>query len=399
MALFVPLLLHCLLATSLVVLTGACGESPGEASGPEGAGAKSLVAPASSGSLVCAEPRHDFGSAWQGAVLEHEFVLEVNSETPGHVALVKADCGCTIPSLEIQRSPGASREAYELKSPIPQGARVFVRVSYDTSEKEGPAPSSITVYGPDGALRLGLEALVRPWLKITPPMAKLGILEETASVETRYRIESVGGQTFGLSYKKYGVPEALDVLLEPEAPDAEGRSRSWEARVLLGAGMPRGPHVYPIRLTSDAPIQGRGLAPDQGPPATHGVAAMLQVEVVGPLSLDPAGLVFGVVQPSETVARSVRLVCHDESFSLGRPEVRLEPVEGDLEFALGKTAQLSLKKVPGEPAWDIQLLLSGLDPAVKDNFLGKLVIQTGHPDLPELQALIRGVRMPTGSRR
>lgn len=384
--------LKCLLFASLGGLLGACGDAPkAQDDGGEGQAAASQ-----SGSLVCREPLHDFGQAWQGAVLEHEFVLETASDAPCHVALVKADCGCTIPSLEIQRSPGAPREAYELKSPIPKDARLYVRVTYDTRDKEGPAPRNITVYGPEGALRLGLEADIRPWLGITPPLAQLGILEETASRETRYLVESLGGEVFGLQYKRSGVPEALGLELVASDPDAQGRSNRWEVRILLGPGMPRGPHTYPIRLTSDAPIQGRGLSEDLAEPPTHEIAALLQVEVVGPVSLKPAGLVFGVVQPTETVARSVRLVCHDESFSLGRPEVRLEPVEGDLEFALARTAQLSLKPVPGGSAWEIQLLLTGLDPAVKDNFLGKLVIQTGHPDLPELQALIRGVRMPMG---
>jgi len=382
-----PWVLALLLLNSLA----ACGD-------PAGPNKPVSVAPSAAGvpstgqqALHCAEPVFDLGEVWQGAVLEHEFVLEARTDAPGGVAFVKPDCGCAIAELEVQ-APGAARQPYTLKEPLSAGTRLLVRVSYNTRDKHGPAPRSITVYGPAGAQRLRLEVFVRPWLKIDPELAQMGILEESSSTSRDFEVESLGGEPFGLEFEGYGVPDELHVELIPHSANAAGRSNHWTARVHMREGMPRGSHSYPITLHSDQPIE--GSEPSAGSPRFHSVATLITVTVVGPVSLEPEGLLFGVVQPDETVARRLRLVSHVEGFSLPEPKVWLKPLEGDDEFALGKTAKLSVQRVEGQEAWDIQVLLSGLDEAVNDNFMCTLVIETGHPDQPEIQALVRGVRMP-----
>jgi hypothetical protein len=50
-------------------------------------------------------------------------------------------------------------------------------------------------------------------------------------------------------------------------------------------------------------------------------------------------------------------------------------------------------------SFDIELTLAGLAPAVPANFLARLVVETGHPRLATLEALVRGVRAPEGVSR
>ena len=59
-------------------------------------------------------------------------------------------------------------------------------------------------------------------------------------------------------------------------------------------------------------------------------------------------------------------------------------------------AHLSTRRVPGENAWDIQLLLEGLAPEVPRTFLARLVVETGHPREPLLEAPIHGFHLEGG---
>ena len=50
--------------------------------------------------------------------------------------------------------------------------------------------------------------------------------------------------------------------------------------------------------------------------------------------------------------------------------------------------------INGDNPWDIQVLLSGLEEEVPNNFRARLVIETGHPDEPRFESQITGIRMP-----
>ena len=65
----------------------------------------------------------------------------------------------------------------------------------------------------------------------------------------------------------------------------------------------------------------------------------------------------------ETVARSIRLTCHDPHFTLTEPELALRPLKGGDPVPLRDTAQFTSRPVPGENAWDVELLLAGLSAA------------------------------------
>jgi hypothetical protein len=100
-----------------------------------------------------------------------------------------------------------------------------------------------------------------------------------------------------------------------------------------------------------------------------------------------------LVDPGTTVARSLRLENHDPQFELTQVEAELVPLHVGQALPLLKTATVHVRTTGKER--EIELVLAGLDPAVQGNFFAKLAIDTGHPRLPKLEALVRGVAAPT----
>ena len=377
---------------------------PGCGADPESAGSPPVVSTgvvadvpsaAKTRTLVCEEPQIDFGQIWEGAVLEHRFQFVATGGAPTAIEAVRADCGCTVAELEIESpAAGSERVAYGYGDPIVPGARVFVHVTYDTRGKRGRAPRTISLYTPEGRAEVVVTADVVPWLRVEPERSDLPILRESEQAETSFHIASVDGTPFKLWHVPKAVPSEVRADVQPVAPNDDGLAFEWDVRVTFGPGMPRGPHIYPIELWTDQ------LLPDLG---ANGVRPAIKatpyvtIQVVGAVSLSPPTILFGVVDPAETVARTVRVLCHDPDFSLPEPVAKLVSIRPSQEdFALGETASISVRQVPGQNAWDVQLLLSGLRPTVQGTFLGKLVIETGHPGDPRIEANVSGVALVGG---
>ena len=369
------------LASSWVLAAGAllsCTEGDGGAPGPASAGEP----PA----LRCSEPRVDLGTAWEGAVLEHEFVFEAPDEGL-RVESVRADCGCTLARLEVAGPAGGEgRRSYREGEPVPAGGRLFVQVRYDTRGKRGAAPRAISVYGsfPGGRAELAVSAEVRPWLLSEPDRLELGRVSEKDVLERRLAVTTPTGRPFLLTHDRRGVPDSVALELVPLDPGEDGRATSWSVLARFGPGLPRGAHGYPLYLVSD--VENPDAASD-GASRHHGVSPMATVQVTGPVSLSPPMLAFGLVRPGETVARTFRVLGHDDH-ELAEPAVRLEPIRGGTRPAadsedpgspLAAAAEISARPVPGENAWDVQVLFEGIGEELSGTVLARVVVETGHP--------------------
>ena len=67
--------------------------------------------------------------------------------------------------------------------------------------------------------------------------------------------------------------------------------------------------------------------------------------------------------------------------------------------AFGLVAGLVLLAACGRSEPRVLVLgFDGLDPEVQGTFLARLVVATGHAELPELEALVRGTRLPEEGR-
>jgi hypothetical protein len=344
-----------------------------------------------SGPLAVASPRIDVGRVFEGRILERDWELRVRSPTA--VSAAKTDCGCTLARLE--RAGPAGREPYELGAPLAEGERLCVSVRYDTRGRRGPAERAVTLSLPGGAvLPLTLAADVRPWLVVEPDELAFVRVLEGEGAECAFEVRSETGEPFGLHATGLALASWVSVDLAAEDGDQSGRARLWRARARLGAEAPRGTYSYPLELASDVVI------PDSladGAERRFTIAPAWRLQVVGPVALSTPNLEFGLVRADETVAQSLRLESFDPAFTPDDATARLEPLRSGEPFPLGRTARVHTR--PAGRACDIELVLAGLDREVSGTFLGRLVVETGHPGLPRLEALVRGVRAPEGSAR
>jgi hypothetical protein len=331
----------------------------------------------------------------EGARLRHEFPLEVCGTEPLVVDAVRADCGCTAARFDVVGADGA-RVPYEEGSPLAPGTALVVDVTFDTTGKPGEGERVITLYcnEPDGRVRLTIAADVRSFLLVEPALTSLERMSVTERRELALTVRSAEGERFALAFDDAGVPAAVSATLEPDAPDAAGRAARWRARVTIGPGMPAGPRVLPLRFVSDVRREDGAVIADGAPRFIEALVA--PTLVVDPaVILAPRALDFGTLAGDETVARSVRVVCTDPGFALPEPSVELLPLEEGDPLPLRDTAELSVRPADGQAdAWDVQLLLQGLSPAVGATFAARLRIATAHPAAAVLEAAVTGARKP-----
>jgi hypothetical protein len=336
--------------------------------------------------LAVAEPRLDFGRVFEGRILEHEWELRVRS--PLAVSAAKTDCGCTLAQLERARPDG--RATYELGTPLAAGERLFVRARYDTRGRLGQAPRAVTLSLSGGqALALTLVARVEPWLIVDPEELPFQRVLEGQGAECAFEVRSATGASFALRSTGLALPSWVALELTPADPDPDGRARLWRAHARLGPEAPRGTYHYPLEVASDEPVPAASSPVGE---RFFSTAPGWRLQVVGPVALSSPNLEFGLVHANETVAQSVRLESFDPGFMPDAATARLEPIRPGEPFPLGKTARVHTR--PAGRACDIELVLAGLDEEVAGTFLAKLVVETGHPALPRLEALVRGVRVP-----
>jgi len=342
--------------------------------------------------LSAATPAHDFGVVFEGQLLEH--VWEVRVGAPLTVREAKTDCGCTV--ARVEREQGGETVPYEFGSPLEAGSRLRVHARYDTRGRPGPARRAVTLVAGEGVL-LPLTFLVdvHTWLRMEP--ADLPFTRVLEGVEARlpFRVESVGGEPYLLKATGLGLPPWVHLDPAAVSPDPAGRSARWEVVARLDAGAPRGTFSYPLDLETDVAVPGTEAA---GTPRTFALRPAWTLQVLGPVALSSPNLEFGLVGARETVSRTVRLESFDSGFEPSAATATLEPLHPGEALALERTARIRAR--PSGKVCDFELVLEGLDPEVPDSFFAKLVIATGHPDLPRLEALVRGVRKPEpGARR
>lgn len=341
---------------------------------------------ADGGLAMAGAPRTDFGVVFEGSVLTHEWRLVAQESLV--VRETKSDCGCTVVGL-TRELDGVERE-YKNGEALAAREVLRVRASYDTRGRVGPAERAITLITGTGAVfPLKLAADVRRWLVAEPESLPFLRVLEGASDEVSFEVRSLGGEPFRLTPTGRAIPPAVTLTPTPLAPDASGRSSRWRIEAHLGADAPRGTHSYPLELASDVPIPGTERV--------HTVAPAWNLQVLGPVALSSPSLEFGLVRADETLAKTLRLESFDPAFTLAAPRARLEPLRPGEPFALAETAAVHVH--PRGPAFDIEVTLAGLAPAVPANFLARLVVETGHPRLATLEALVRGVRAPEGVSR
>lgn len=341
--------------------------------------------------LACPEPRFDFGSAWEGRVLEHEFRFTSRGSEPAVVEGMRSDCGCTVARLE--RLKDGARVPYETGQPLSPGEELIVHVTYNTTGKYGIGERAVKLFcnERDGMAEVAVLADVRRRFVTEPdppPTARMAVGQADEQV---FDVVGMIGEPFLLEHEQRGMPSAVAVALQAVDPDARGRSERWRVSVTWGRETPRGTHSYPIFLRTDLV---RDDLPEPG--TTHVFAPFVMVEVLGLFSAEPAALSFGALGLEESVSRTVRVTCNDPDHAFAEPRVTIAPVVVDRSLAWAEHATIRTREVPAEHAWDVELVLEKLAPETEATFLGRLDIQTGHPEEPLIRVNVSGFRSDRG---
>jgi len=356
-----------------------------------GCGAHGTGRPASAALHVSSETV-DFGPTWEGTILRHSFHLEVGPE-PLRILESESDCGCTLTSIQCADGP------YELGRELAPGTPLVLDVEVQTRGKRGRTPRKVQLVwqkadGPPQRSRLTVYADVRPWLVAEPPPGAPLVTREGQAVETSLVVRQLEGEAFSLRASRKGLPPWVEVLVEPGT-----RASRHQVRVRVTGDAPRGIRGYGVTLESDRKNTAGFVDPETGELPCFTLLHELAVEVRGPVGLRPPSLSFGAVRPGQVVSRSVRVESHDPGFTLAEPQALLAPLKPDEPFYLADSASIRARAA-GEGAWDVEVTLDGLDARIQGNFFARLLIETGHPDLPYLEASLMGVAvLPAGAVR
>jgi len=391
-----------LLALSAAILIASCGGEPelatssssAGAPGSQAAGIRPTVLPAAAPArLVCDEPAPDLGKVWQGAVVEHTFVLSCAGEEAAVVERLRPGCSCTVAETWVQ-NPAGERVPWSPGDAVPPGDSMHVRVSYDTSKSRGRLPRELTLYTantPGNRLRLTLWAEVEPWLVVEPRELLLGRLSSTEARTELARVRGPAGERYLLSLARSPMAQALAVELSPLDPDAEGRASEWEVSVHVGPDASPGLLAEAIALQTDVLLDGGGRAgPLEGSAALQAAQISVVAQVSEPVSAEPPSVAFGLLERDTIVSRSVRIQSHDSQFELEEPYVYLrgEP----LEHAAG--VHLRTRAIAGGAAWEVELVLESLPEGFQGPFSGWIVAEVAHPLVFDLEIPFSGVLPP-----
>ena len=346
--------------------------------------------------------KHDFGPARQGDILNHIFKLKSTGENPVRIRQASPTCGCTVSKVAVGDGMG-NFGPYKMGDEIPAGREVQIEAALDTSHKTNKTQVRINVYtnDPIGLTQLALTSNIEPFIKATPPFVNMGDIKEGEEKVQVIDIRTSRGEAVMLSddtSNPIKLPPGMTVDLVPVAPNGDGGSAHWQAKVTVGAGANEGPIGYQIRLNSDFEMpEDKAHAPaGPGPVIVGGakfykVSASVNGRVLGALSFTPQFLSMGLVRPGQVVKRNVKVISHDPDFDLSKAKVELRPETGQ-ELAWKDNFSTSLRPAVGlSNAIDVQLVLEGLPDGSDGSFRGVMVILTGHPTKPELAVRFSGV--------
>jgi hypothetical protein len=332
----------------------------------------------------------DFGNVMQGEVLQHTFMLKSGGTEDLVIKQAKPTCGCTVADVMVE-NPEGGFDVYQMGTPIPVGRAVKITATLQTKGKNGHASSRINIFSndPRGQRQLGLAAEVETFFQVTPSHISFRPMSTKDSAEDRAIITTTRGDPIKLEMHERPTPSGLTVALVPESPDENGRAKRWTVDVKAGPGLNEGNMSYTVALASDVPVPGAEALPD-GSAATYEVNVTVMGRVTGMISVNPSLISLGLVRPGQVASRTVRVDSHDPAFEIGEPKVRLQSREGEAWDLAGYFTTI-LRPVAGENAVDVELRLDGLPDTLNSSFSGLLVIETGHPDKPEVQLPISGV--------
>ncbi len=244
---------------------------------------------------------HDFQTVARGAKAIHRFKVKNIYEEDAHISAVRSSCGCTTP--QIVKPDLKTFEVGEIVAEFNTRTLTGYKSATITVNFDKPFPAEV---------QLNVSGFIRSDVVVQPGEIDLGTVELGAGVEKKIAIAYAGTR------------EDWRVV------DAKTANPHFEVELFETArGGGRVNYDMLVRLTKDCPA---GFVKDQLILVTNdakGTEMPVDIEgrVLSALSVYPASLFMGVVQPGQKVTKQLivrgkkpfritEVLCNDKSFAI-----------------------------------------------------------------------------------
>ena len=252
---------------------------------------------------------HDFSTVARGAKAEYEFVFKNIYVKDVHVASVRVSCGCTTPSIKK-----ALLKTYE------KGA---ILVSINSSKFTGPQSSTITVTIDKpmyATVQLHVKVYIRPDVLVEPEAVQLGEIKQGEGARKTISVSCTRRSDWKILEVRSANPHLSGEVVETTR---KGSLVAYELRVRLDKSSPTGylrDHL--MLVTNDK--------------RAKQIPVMVQGRVVSAVTVSPASLFLGTLQPGQRVTKSLVV--------RGKKPFRITSIEADCDcFEFGTLAEDAVK--------------------------------------------------------
>jgi len=240
---------------------------------------------------------HDFGTVARGAKAEFRFEFENLYVEDIHVAGVRTTCGCTIPRVET-----------DLVKTYDRGA-IIARFNTDSFLGQRGATLTVTIDRPYYAeVQLHVSGYIRGDVVVQPGSIQLGSIQEGGEADQNATVNYAGGGDWKILDVKSSNPH---ITARAEETGRSYGQVSYALKVHVDGSAPAGYlNDHLMLVTNDGSQQ---------------IPVQVEGRIVSGVSVSPASLLMGVVQPGQQVTkqlvvkgkspfRVLEISCADKSF-------------------------------------------------------------------------------------
>jgi hypothetical protein len=239
---------------------------------------------------------HDFGTIARGAKAEFAFELTNLYLEDVHIASVRSTCGCTTPRIEKD-----TLKTYE------KGA-IVAHINSDRFLSHQSATLTVTIDKPLYAqVQLNVKVYVYSDVLLEPASVAFGSIVEGTSVDRTIRVQYTGRSDWQIQEVRSDNPHLTATVTEKSR---QGGRITYDLNAILDAETPAGYLNESLWLvTNDA--------------RAKNIPVPVDGQVLPSISVSPASLFLGVVQPGGRVTK--QLVVR------GQKPFRITAIRGDCE--------------------------------------------------------------------
>jgi len=258
---------------------------------------------------------HDFGTIARAAKAEFAFELSNLYLEDVHIASVRASCGCTTPRIEKD-----TLKTYE------KGA-IIAHINSESFLGRQSATLTVIIDKPQYAeVQLQVKVYVYSDVLLEPSNVALGSVSRGTAAERTIRVQYNGGSDWKIVEVKSNNPHLTGTVVETAR---QGNQTIYELKVVLDKDSPVGYlNEHLMLVTNDS--------------QTKQIPVLVEGQVQADISVSPASLFLGVLQPGQSVTKQIVV--------RGHKPFRIVSVKGDCKClqatALKDTEVKSLYLVP-----------------------------------------------------